>query len=208
VAGNDISSSWFGYTPLTSTPVSGGVSSSGSTGINNSARAAIMLLGIAFLIAGAIIDNRRLAGTATPFLFVGSLSAIVGGVSLAGSESTFAAGAVAVLIGSAIGIIGAAGDQRRGTTWLGVLTVFGGLVAILVDIAPDEAAGVGAIALAFAVVLGALAWVLAPVFGEPDDGNDDLTPPPTAPAGGTRATNPSDPGDPGDPGLLQADAAA
>lgn len=168
----------------------------------DSTRAAIMLLGIAFLIVGAIVDNRRMSGSATPFLLVGSISAILGGVSLAASESTLAAGIVAVLIGSAIGIIGAAGDQRRGTTWLGVLTVFGGLVAILVDISPDEAEGVGAIALGFAVVLGALAWLLAPIFGEPDDGNDDLTPPPTAPEGGTSAD------DPGDPGLLQADAAA
>ncbi|HEX5588112.1 MAG TPA: hypothetical protein VFZ17_12450 [Acidimicrobiia bacterium] len=194
----------FGVT--SGSPITNGSLSSGAAVTDNadSTRAAIMLLGIAFLIAGAIIDNRRLAGTATPFLLVGSISAIVGGVSLAASESTLAAGIVAVLIGSAIGIIGAAGRDRRGTTWLGVLTVFGGGVAILVDISPDEAEGVGAIALVFAVVLGALAWLLAPIFGEPDDGND-FTPSPTAPDGGTSAR---DTGDPGDPDLLQADAAA
>ena len=71
-----------------------------------------------------------------------------------------------------VGIVGANGPQRRATTWLGVLTVFGGLVAILVDIAPSSEAGVGAIALAFALGLGALAWWLAPVLREPDDGND------------------------------------
>jgi hypothetical protein len=65
-----------------------------------------------------------------------------------------------------------------------VLTVFGGLVAILVDIAPDSAAGVGGIALAFAVGLGVIAWWLAPVLDEPDDGDDTTPPPGPTPPGG------------------------
>jgi hypothetical protein len=51
--------------------------------------------------------------------------------------------------------------------------VFGGLAAILGDIAPDSNAGVGAIALGFAVALGAIAWLLAPALREPDDGDID-----------------------------------
>jgi len=76
-------------------------------------------------------------------------------------------------------VIGAAGHVRRGTTWIGVLVVFGGLVAILVDVAPDEEAGVGAIALFIAVVCGVLAWWLARALGEPDDGDDRPLPPAT-----------------------------
>jgi hypothetical protein len=66
-----------------------------------------------------------------------------------------------------------------------VLAVFFGLVAVLSDIAPDSAAGVGGIALAFAAGLGVLAWWLAPRLGEPDDG-DDRPPEPTPPGGDIR----------------------
>ena len=68
-----------------------------------------------------------------------------------------------------------------------MLAVFGGCVAVLVDIAPDSSAGVGLIALGFAAVLGAVAYWLAPVLGEPDDGYEPV-PPPTVPPGGDSAT--------------------
>ncbi len=145
----------------------------------------IMILGIAYLVAGGVLDQRKLSGAATPFVAVGAVTAISGGIGLAAPESTFAGGVVAVLIGAAVGIVGANGPQRRATTWLGVLTVFGGLVAILVDIAPSSEAGVGAIALAFALGLGALAWWLAPVLHEPDDGNDPADPAPEPPPNAT-----------------------
>jgi hypothetical protein len=160
---------------------------------DSTANGVIMVLGIAYLVVGGVLDQRRLSGAATPFVAVGAVAAISGGIGLAAPESTFAAGVVAVLIGAAVGIVGANGPQRRATTWIGVLTVFGGLVAILADIAPSSEAGVGAIALAFALGLGALAWWLAPVLREPDDGNDpaDLAPassvpppPPPPPATG------------------------
>ena len=53
-----------------------------------------------------------------------------------------------------------------------MVTVFGGSVAILVDIAPGSAADDGGIALGFALVLGRDRMVLAPALGEPDDGDD------------------------------------
>ena len=179
-------------------PFGGGIDSSSSSndlGIaptvdsgdsDSTASGVIMLLGIAYLVVGGVLDQRRLSGAATPFVAVGAVIAISGGVGLAAPESTLAAGIVAVLIGAAVGIVGANGPQRRATTWLGVLTVFGGLVAILVDIAPSSEAGVGAIALAFALALGALAWWLAPVLREPDDGDDDEV-------GGRPGTPPSSP---------------
>ena len=139
---------------------------------SNATRTAVMLLGFGYLVVGGLLDRARLKGAATPFLVIGALSAIGAGVSLAGEESQFLGGLVAVLIGAAVGLLGAAGRERRGTTWLGLATVFGGAVAILEDISPDEAEGVGGIALAFALVLGALAWWLAPVLNEPDDGNE------------------------------------
>jgi len=161
-----------------------GVPGVGTT--DDTASAVVMLVGLAYLVAGGLLDRRRLAGAATPFLAVGAVSAVSGGIVLAATEGSLAGGIVAVLLGAAVGIVGAAGHQRRGTTWFGVLVVFGGLVAILVDVSPDEEAGLGAIALVIAVACGALAWWLAGVLGEPDDGDDRLLPP-TAPEGGTSA---------------------
>ena len=66
---------------------------------------------------------------------------------------------------------------------IGVLAVFGGSVAVIADIAPDSAAAVGGIAFGFMLALGSVAWWLAPVLGEPDDGDD--APRPTGPPGGS-----------------------
>jgi hypothetical protein len=109
---------------------------------------------------------------------------------LGANTSLLAGGLAAVGAGTVVGITAARGDRRRATTWIGVLTVFGGLVAVLVDIAPDSAAGVGGIALLFAVVLGVIAWRLAPILGEPDDGDDSPVLPPTAPPGGDTESPP------------------
>jgi hypothetical protein len=136
--------------------------------------AAVMVVGIVFLVLGGLLDLRRLRGTATPFVVVGALAAVAGGVGLGSSDSTLAGGVIAVMIGAAVGIVGAAGRERRFTTWYGVFTVFSGLVAILADLAPSSEAGVGGIALGFAIVVGLLAWWLAPVLGEPNDGDARL----------------------------------
>ena len=145
-----------------------------------------LVIGLVFLGVGAALDRKRYAGAATPFVAVGALETLVGAIVLGGNDSLLLGGFLAVAAGAVVGIIGAHGDRRRATTWIGVLAVFGGLVAVLSDIAPSSAAGVGGIALGFAVALGSVAWWLAPVLGEPDDGYEPV-PPPTAPPGGDSA---------------------
>jgi hypothetical protein len=144
----------------------------------SSTAAAALVIGCGFLAAGFVLDRRKLTGVATPFLAVGAFEAIAGAAVLGGNESALLGGLLAMSVGALVGIIGAQGDRRRGTTWIGVLAVFFGLVAVLADLAPDSAAGVGAIALAFAAGLGVLAWRLAPLLGEPDDGDGQ---PPASP---------------------------
>ena len=146
--------------------------------------AVALVLGVAFLTVGAVLDRRKLEGAATPFIAIGAVEMIVGAVVLGGDESVLMGGLLAAVSGAIVGIIGARGDRRRATTWIGVLVVFGGLVAVLADIAPSSAAGVGGIALGFALVLGCLAWWLAPVLGEPDDGDERPRPPDPTPPGG------------------------
>ncbi len=165
-------------TPTNSLSLSNGDDTTDSTA------AVALVIGILFLGAGAVLDRRKLEGAATPFIAVGALEAIVGAVVLGGNESLLMGGLLAVAAGAIVGIIGARGDRRRATTWIGVLTVFGGLVAVIVDIAPDSAWGVGAIALGFAVALSLIAWWLAPVLGEPDDGDARPTDPTPTPPGG------------------------
>lgn len=152
------------------------------------ATAAVSLcIGLVFLGIGATLDRRRYEGAATPFVAVGAVETLAGAIVLGGNESVLLGGVLAVGAGAVVGLVGARGDRRRATTWIGVLAVFGGLVAVLSDIAPDSAAGVGGIAFGFALVLGAIAWWLAPVLGEPDDG-DESPSPPTTPPGGTAGT--------------------
>jgi hypothetical protein len=153
--------------------------------------AAALVVGLVFLGAGLVLDRRRYEGAATPFIAVGAIETIAGAVVLGGNQSVLLGGLLAVAAGTIVGLVAARGDRRRATTWIGVLTVFGGLVAVLVDIAPSSAAGVGGIAFGFAAVLGVLAWWLAPILGEPDDG-DETTPPSPTPPGGDILTLPGE----------------
>jgi hypothetical protein len=157
---------------------------SNASDTTDSTAAVALVIGVIFIGAGALLDRRRLEGAATPFIVIGALETIIGAVVLGGKESVLMGGLLAVAAGAIVGIVGGRGDRRRATTWIGVLVVFGGLVAVLVDISPNSAAGVGGIALAFALVLGCLAWWLAPVLGEPDDGDERPTSPTDPPPGG------------------------
>ncbi len=151
-----------------------------------------LVIGLVFLGVGAALDRKRYEGAATPFVAVGAFEAIVGAIVLGGNDSVLLGGLLAIGAGAVVGLVAGRGDRRRATTWIGVLVIFGGCVAVISDIAPSSAAGVGGIAFAFALVLGSIAFWLAPVLGEPDDGFEPV-PPPTAPPGGDSATTTSFP---------------
>jgi hypothetical protein len=161
---------------------------------SDSSSTASLIIGLVFLGTGALLDRRKLAGAATPFIAVGVIEAISGAIALGGSEGTLAGGLLAVAAGLVVGVVGAMGEARRGSTWIGVLTIFGGLVAVLVDIAPSSAAAVGGIALGFAAGLGAIAVWVAPRLGEPDDGG--FGPPRGGPPAGHAAASVAAAGDP------------
>lgn len=164
--------------------VSGQSSSFATENETTDASATVALcIGLVFLGAAAALDRRGYAGAATPFVAVGAIETLAGAVVLGGNDSLLLGGLLAIAAGAVVGLVGGHGDRRRATTWIGVLAVFGGCVAVIADIAPSSAAAVGGIAFGFALVLGSLAWWLAPVLGEPDDGDD--APRPTAPPGGT-----------------------
>ena len=144
---------------------------SGSDTTNTTAATA-MVIGLVFLGTGAALDRRKLRGAATPFVAVGAVRGNHWCRRARWQRERAARRLPRDRRRDSRRLVGGHGDQRRGTTWIGVLTVFGGFVAILVDIAPSSAAATGGIALGFAFILGCLAWYLAPVLGEPNDGND------------------------------------
>ena len=149
----------------------------------NATAGAALVIGLVFLGVGAALDRRGYAGAATPFVAVGAIETLAGAIVLGANESALLGGVLAIVAGAVVGVVGGRGDRRRATTWIGVIAVFLGCVAIISDIAPSSPAGVGGIAFGFALALGAIAWWLAPILGEPDDGDD--RPRPTAPPGGT-----------------------
>ena len=154
---------------------------------------AALAVGVVLLAFGTVLDKKKLAGAATPFVAIGAIDLIAGAVILGGNHSTLAGGLAAVGAGALVGLVGARGEGRRGTTWIGVLTVFGGLVAVLIDIDPDTAGQTGLIAAAFALGLVAVSLVLGPILAEPDE--DDVPRPrkPTSlsePAAAAPATSP------------------
>jgi hypothetical protein len=180
ITGSSSSSSSSGFT---SAPSSSNSSIFGFNDTTDAASTTALCIGLLYLGLGAALDRRRYAGAATPFVAIGAIEALVGAIVLGGNDSLLLGGLLAAVAGAIVGLVGGHGDRRRATTWIGVLAVFGGCGAIIGDIAPDSPAGIGGIAFGFALALGSIAFWLAPVLGEPDDGND--APPPTAPPGGS-----------------------
>jgi hypothetical protein len=172
VSANHSSALFFPGVPTSSATSAFATTNPLNSGPDGAAAAITVGLGLAFLIAGFALDRRGLAGSATPFIAVGAIEAVAGAIALGARDSTLLAGFLAIAAGAVVGFVGGQGERRRATTWFGVLVVFGGCVAVISDIAPDEPAAVGGIAFGFALVLGALAWFLAPILGEPDDGDD------------------------------------
>jgi peptidoglycan/LPS O-acetylase OafA/YrhL len=132
--------------------------------------AALVLGGLA-LGAGALLDRRKLNGTATPLIAVGALYAITGAIALGSEESVLAGGLLAAAAGAAVGLVGGLGPHRRGSTWIGVLAVVGGLVVVITDLA-DSTLGFAAMAAVVAVVLGVVGYVVAPRLDEAPDGDE------------------------------------
>ena len=130
-----------------------------------------LIIGLAYLGVGAVLDRRKLAGAATPFIVVGAIATIIGALALGADESVFAGGLLAAISGGAVGLVGGLGTNRRGTTWIGVLFVVGGLLAIISD-AAHSTLGFAGLAALVALVLGLGAVLTVHRLNEFTDGDD------------------------------------
>ena len=102
-----------------------------------------MVIGLRVPRDRCALDRRKLRGAATPFVAVGASRRSSARSCSAATRARCSPDSSRSARGQSSGSSAAHGDQRRGTTWIGVLTVFGGFVAILVDIAPSSAGATG-----------------------------------------------------------------
>lgn len=130
-----------------------------------------LVMGLAYLGIGGVLDSRKLRGVATPFIVVGAIATIVGAVVLGADDSALAGGLLAALSGAAVGLVGGFGINRRGTTWIGVLFVVGGLLTVLIDQASSYL-GFAGLAAFVTLLLAAVALLTVHRFNEFTDGDD------------------------------------
>lgn len=171
---------------------SGSSGSDGSTfveedqGNTNTATEAVALsLGLIYLVAAWRLDRQNLRGLATPLIAVGAIAGIAGAIALGAEDSVLAGGLSAAAIGAIVGIVGGLGFQRRGTTWIGVIFIVGGLIAVAADTSDDPLGLAGLFAL-FAIALGVLAILASQHLREYPDGDEQATP--LSPGSGPIAT--------------------
>jgi hypothetical protein len=146
---------------------------------NNTTETSIVaiIIGLAYLAAATVLDKKRLAGAATPFIVVGLIFTVAGAFALGSEESLLGGGIALVASGAVVGVVGGWGRDRRFSTWFGVVLVVIGFLAIVSDIVSGGDGGggsplgyAGAFALT-AIALGAAAWYAAPRLNEFLDGD-------------------------------------
>jgi hypothetical protein len=131
-----------------------------------------LLLGLGYLAVAASLDRKKLAGAATPFIAVGAFYALSGGITLGvDTGDAWLAGLFIALTGAAVGLVGGLGENRRGSTWIGVIFAVIGLLIIVIDINPNHAWGYAGLFALVALGLSALTWWIAPKLNEAPDGD-------------------------------------
>jgi hypothetical protein len=131
---------------------------------------ASLVIGLVYLAAAAALDRKKLAGAATPFIFVGLVATISGAVLLAARESAIAGGLLLAAAGLIVGLVGGLGTDRRFSTWIGVILIVIGLSIVVSDVGDSNLGFAGLFAL-MALGVGSLAWLAAPRLKEFVDGD-------------------------------------
>jgi len=116
-----------------------------------------LLFGVAYLAAGRLLDRRRFAGTATPFV-VAALAAIPAGIAFLGEDLEAAgAGVVSIVAGLVVAWFGAR-SGRRASTVIGAGGVALGIVLVIADAMQESSPtsiGIALLVVGAAVALGA-----------------------------------------------------
>jgi hypothetical protein len=151
-------------------------SSSGLFGLGHNAgddvATVALVLGLAYLAIAAVLDRRRYVGAALAFIVIGAIEGIAGAIALGANEhSVTLGGLLAALVGAVLVAIGALGEARRGSIWIGVLAIVGGLVFVIGD-AADSTLGFAGYAALIAIGLLGTSLILTARLHEPPDGGE------------------------------------
>lgn len=116
-----------------------------------------MALGVAYLAVAVWLHRRGLEGMVTPFLGVACLALPLGALAVVRDTGEAAGGAVAVVVGAGMAVVGWR-CARRGTTWTGVGVAAAGVVVAARDVAPGGTAGAGLLIAAAGAGVVLVAW--------------------------------------------------
>jgi hypothetical protein len=134
-----------------------------------------LIFGGGYLAAAWTLDRRRLVGLGTPFLAIGIAAAATGAIIVGVDAGAIGGGLIAVAVGLGVGFVGARGNDRRASVWLGALTAVAGVTVVIADIVDiDDSASafaILAILVGAGIVVGAA--FLSRLLGEPDDEQPD-----------------------------------
>jgi hypothetical protein len=124
----------------------------------NDAAWASLIIGVAYLIATAVLDKRGKHAAGTAFAAVGNLAYVVGTFGVVGvlSGGNALKAIVIIAAGCWLGYVGNNG-QRRFTTWIAGFIVLVGVVALVVEIENENFRVVGLLLLISGLIIGLLA---------------------------------------------------
>lgn len=130
-----------------------------------------LLLGAGYLAAAWTLDRRRLIGAATPFVAVGIVAAVTGAIIVGADAGGVGGGLLAVAVGCGVGYVGARGNDRRASVWVGALTAVVGVAVVIGDLVDPFDSAIGFATFAILVGAGIIAGAafLSRWLGEPDD---------------------------------------
>jgi len=127
-----------------------------------------LVLAVASLVAGAVLDRRGRAGIATPFMFVGLVQLAIGVALFSDEWKQPGEGLAAVLLGLVVIWMGAIAGRRL-TTWTGAAAVWLGLLLLIDEVLGDSATAVGVAAMVSGIALVAVAHFVSSAWQEPDE---------------------------------------
>lgn len=151
---------------------------------------ASLAVAIGYLGVSRLLDRRRLAAAATPFVFAG-LVALTVALTLLERDAGTAAGGVAVAIAGAVTAYFGATAERRGTAWYGAFGVLFG-IGVLVEETAGEGVVFGFIMIGAGIGLVMLANLVVANWQE----QNELEPGPSKFAVSRASSGPSQPPQP------------
>jgi hypothetical protein len=132
---------------------------------------AALALGVILLGTGGALNRKGYRGAAVPFLVIGAIEGFAGAAVIGPNEHSVTLGAMLAVLVAALLALGGAGEGRRGSVWIGVISIVVALLATITAWTHNDLGLAGYSALMAVVLIGA-ALVIGPALKEPADGGE------------------------------------